>query len=115
MDLPCWRGSECPSRQAYIRLDAVNSRRCAARLATLAHNISLAAAVESARQFDDTLGQLMVSKGVALADLRGRLEGTLKAILVGEPEIAAEAKALGNVTGDFRGALDAMRVLGGGL
>src|SRR3954471_194510 len=42
----------------------------AIRVATLAHNITLAGAVESARQFDDTLGRLVVSKGVQLADLR---------------------------------------------
>lgn len=82
------------------------------RLATAANNISLARAVDSARSFDDTLGRIVASKGVQLADLNTKLTATSKAILVGEPAIAAEARAISGLTGDFRGAMEAMQGLG---
>lgn len=82
------------------------------RVATALGNVSLARGVETARQFDDVLGRVVASRGVQLAELNTKLTATSKSILVGEPQILAESRAMANLTGDYRGALDAMAGLG---
>lgn len=82
------------------------------RLATAMGNISLARAVDSARQFDEQLGRITASRGIGLAELNTRLTATSKNILIGEPQIAAEARGIAALTGDFKGAMSAMKGLG---
>src|SRR4051812_34802368 len=46
------------------------------RLATAFGNLSLAHAVDSARQLDDQLGRIVVSRGIQFTDLSAKLAGT---------------------------------------
>ncbi len=82
------------------------------RLATALGNVSLASAVGQARTLDETLGRMATGRGVQLAELGEKLTKASKGILVGEPAIAAEARGISTLTGDLRGALDAMEGLG---
>ena len=84
----------------------------AIRLGMAFQNLNLAGAVSSAKQFDDAMDRIVVSKRVGMAELSGEFRKTSDAIMVGERAIAAQSSALARLTGDFKGAVAAQKGLG---
>lgn len=73
---------------------------------------NLDSAIRSAEQFNQGIARTAVAWGQHAGKLKENLTGVSKTILVGEPQILAEANALADLTGSYEDAVGEMQGLG---